>query len=51
MGESGHNAGDEVFIACRLIAPALDQTPLCGRCLRNGPDVERARVVRRAGDG
>ena len=46
MGESGHNAGDEVFVACRLIAVAvaLDETPLCGRCWRYRPDVERARA-------
>ena len=53
MGESGHNAGDEVFVACRLIAVAvaLDDTPLCGRCWRYRPGVERSRSIAMCGSG
>ena len=47
MGESGHYAGDEVFVACRLIAVAvtLGETPPCGRCWRYRPGVERSRSI------
>jgi hypothetical protein len=51
MGESRHNTGDEVFVACRLtvVAIVLDDTPLCGRCWR--PGVERSRSIAMRADG
>jgi hypothetical protein len=53
MGKSGHNAGDEVFVACGLIARAvaLNETPLCGGCWRYRPGVEGAGIVMRADGG
>src|SRR6516164_2878644 len=45
MGEGGHYAGDELFVACRLIAVAvaLAETPL--RCRRDRPGVARPRSI------
>jgi hypothetical protein len=45
MGESGHYAGDEVFVARRLIAiaVALAETPLW--CWRHRRGVERSRSI------